>query len=141
MSELNGAALRPLRASKKTSSEVSFKEVAKLLNARDAAAGFTRAAEILLERFSELAPQMGAAATIKLAIDAHKHALFCEVAADKTRSQHDAAAYDMYQKYLAGDTDVPVAAGIHGRNLNSPVGVDVEDSHDQDAQDPEFDRQ
>jgi hypothetical protein len=114
---------------------VSFKEVAGLLRGRDPAAGFNRAAEILLDRFQDLKGELGAAPLLKLAIEFHKHSLFCEVAADKTRTQHDAAAYDMFQKYLAGDTDLPAAAGMTQAPTATSPDVDVENGDGESAQD------
>ena len=114
--------------------QVSFSQVADLLRQKDPATAFTRVAEILLDRFQDLKAELGAAATIKLAIDAHKHGLMCEVAMDKTRTAHDAAAYDLYQKYLAGDTDIPVAAGLRQDTPMPTVPVDEETL---DAEDPE----
>jgi hypothetical protein len=89
-----------------------FAEVAHLLREKNAGEAFARAAELCLERYELLKDEIGAAATLKFAIEFHKHALFCEVAADKTRSQHDAAAFAAYQTYLAGETDIPVAVGL-----------------------------
>lgn len=119
---------------------VSFGQVADLLRQKDPAAGFTRAAEILLDNFQSLKAEFGAAPLIKLAIDLHKHGLFCEVAGDKTRTAHDAAAYEMYQKYLAGDSDMPVAAGLNPTRPPTPNTV-IEMENSDDGEEPEQHRQ
>lgn len=113
-----------------------FSEVAGLLRDKNPAEAFQRAAEVLLEKYEVFKAELGAAATLKLAIDAHKHALFCEVAADKTRTQHDAAAFAAYQAYLSGETDVPVAVGLPGVAPGKAVAVDI-DTEDSDGQDEE----
>ena len=109
-----------------------FKEVAALLRSGDPAKGFTRAAEICLDRFEALSKEMQPYVVLKLAIELHKHGMFCEVAQDKTRSTHDAAAYAAYQAYLAGQTDVPVAVGLP--NIQpSTLALDV-DEEDPDGE-------
>lgn len=89
-----------------------FTEVAGLLRDGDPAKAFGRAAEVMLEKFELFLPKMQAYAVLKLAIEFHKHALFCEVAQDKAKTQHDAAAFAAFQAYLSGETDVPVAMGL-----------------------------
>lgn len=120
-----------------------FATVADMLRQGNAAQGFARAAEVCLETFEVLSKKMPPYAVLKLAIELHKHALFCEVAQDKTRSQHDAAAYEAYQKYLAGETDVPVALGVSSVARDKAaalpsVDTDMEmedDSGDEDDED------
>lgn len=93
-----------------------FSDVAQSLRDGEPARAFAKAAETCLDKFELLAGKaMPPYAVLKLAIEFHKHALFCEVAQDKARTQHDAAAFAAYQAYLAGDTDVPVA-------MNLPIG-------------------
>lgn len=111
-----------------------FKQVAELLHNGDPAGGFVRAAEICLEQFESLARTMAPYAVLKLAIELHKHGLFCEVAQDKARTQHDAAAYAAFQNYLAGTSDTPVAIGLPsvGRAENT---VDTDDIESEEAED------
>lgn len=113
-----------------------FTEVAGLLRDGDPAKAFGRAAEVCLEKFEILAGKaMPPYAVLKLAIEFHKHALFCEVAQDKARTQHDAAAFAAYQAYLAGATDVPVAMGLPNNASPSASGVTVNVDYDPDAAD------
>lgn len=113
-----------------------FKEVADLLRTGNPSGGFVRAAEICLEQFESLARTMAPYAVLKLAIELHKHGLFCEVAQDKARTQHDAAAYAAFQSYLAGTSDTPVAIGLPSVGRAENV-VDVE-PEDQDEEDHEL---
>lgn len=120
------------------SSAARFKQVAQFLQNGDPARGFVRAAEICLEQFESLARTMAPYAVLKLAIELHKHGLFCEVAQDKARTQHDAAAYAAFQSYLAGTSDTPVAIGLPSVGSADNV-VDTESEEVEDgAQDHEF---
>jgi hypothetical protein len=119
-----------------------FGEVADLIRSGDPATAFTRAAEVVLERYELLKKEMGAAVVIKLAIDLHRHALFCEVALDKARTQHTEEAYKRYQDYLNGVTDTPVAIGLMPGTavaLAPVADVDVESEGDGDGEDEEGD--
>jgi hypothetical protein len=109
-----------------------FGEVAGLLRDGNPARGFARAAEILLENFETLTKQIQPYAILKLAIETHKHALFCEVAQDKARTQHDAAAFAAYQAYLAGETDVPVAMGLP--NMAGPTAAGLTPNIDEELE-------
>lgn len=116
-----------------------FGRVADILRSGNAAASFVEGAEILLDSFEVLSKEMGAAAVLKLAIDMHKHALFCEVAQDKTRTQHDAQAYAAFQQYLAGTSDIPVATGVTGKRAEAAAAApnvdDVEEIVDEPKED------
>lgn len=131
----NGDVPRRGRVKTLPKGQVSFEEVVGNVRGNPALA-FTRAAEILLERFQDLKAEMGAAVVLKLALETHKHALFCEVAQDKTRTQHDAAAYDKFQEYLNGTTDIPVASGLPPAAVAKQATFDV-DSEGQDGQENE----
>ena len=123
--------MTPSRASR-------FGEVSSLIRRGDPATAFTRAAEVLLERFELLKKDMGAAAVIKLAIDCHRHALFCEVAVDKAKTQHDTAAYAAFQEYLNGTTDIPIATGLpQAAVVVATSPVDVDDEGDSDGEETE----
>lgn len=111
-----------------------FGEVSGLLRDGDPAKGFARAAEICLEAFELLSVKMQPYAVLKLAIEFHKHALFCEVAQDKAKTQHDERAYSAFQDYLAGTTEIPVAVGLPIVGPAPVVDVDVPDSEDVDAE-------
>jgi hypothetical protein len=89
-----------------------FSQVVDALHREGAPAGFRRARDMMFEQFEVLAKRMPPYVILKLAIEFDRHALFNEVASDKARTSHDAEAYDAYQRYLAGETDVPVAAGL-----------------------------
>lgn len=115
-----------------------FGEVANLLRNGDPAKGFTRAAEICLESFEVLSAKMQPYAVLKLAIELHKHGLFCEVAQDKAKTQHDAEAYAAYQQYLAGTSDTPVAVGLPVVGAASNAEVDLPDA--EEADDEQSDR-
>lgn len=122
----NKDALSPVDASR-------FGEVAGLLRDGDPARGFTRAAEICLERAEVLAKSMPMYNILRLAIDLHRHALFCEVAQDKARTQHDAAAFAAYQAYLAGTSDTPVAIGLPSVGAaESNPDIEVEDAEEEE---------
>ncbi len=115
-----------------------FGEVSDLIRSGDPATAFTRAAEIVLERYELLKKEMGAAVVIKLAIDLHRHALFCEVSLDKARTQHTEEAYKRYQDYLNGVTDTPVAIGLLPTNVAiAAAATDVDAEGDADGDDEE----
>lgn len=103
---------RPGRVKALPKGEVRFDHVAEYIRKGNPAVAFTKAAETLLDRFNDVKAEMGAAVVLKLAIELHKHGLFCEVAQDKTRTAHDEAAYDKFQEYLSGTSDIPIASGL-----------------------------
>lgn len=111
LSEPNGA-VRPGRVKTLPKGDVKFDDVVTRLRAGAPAQAFARVTEVLLERFGDLKGEMGAAVILKLAIETHRHSLFCEVAQDKARTSHDEAAYDKFQEYLNGTSDIPVASGL-----------------------------
>lgn len=111
-----------------------FAEVVDILRDKGAPEGFRRCRDILFERAEELVDQMPLYNVLKLCIDFDRHALFAEVAQDKTRSAHDAEAYAAYQQYLAGTSDVPVAVGLPlGTKAQpaQPAEADEEEEHDE----------
>lgn len=112
---------------------VKFDDVVGQLRSGAPAQAFGRVTEILLERFADLKAEMGAAVILKLAIETHKHALFCEVAQDKARTSHDEAAYGEFQKYLNGSSDIPVASGLPLTAGTQSAKLDI-DTEAQDAQ-------
>lgn len=128
----NGQVILPAQAGR-------FTEVAGLLRDGEPAKAFGRAAEVMLEKFEILSAKMQPYAVLKLAIEMHKHALFCEVAQDKAKTQHDAAAFAAYQAYLAGETDVPVAMGLPnlGTQRTAAGEIQVNVDFDPDAAEAE----
>jgi hypothetical protein len=90
-----------------------FAPVVHTIKRRGAAAGWRRGRDICLRDWETLKEEgMNAYAVLKLAIEMDRHALFTEVAADKTRTRVDAQTYEEYQRYLAGEVDVAPAAGV-----------------------------
>jgi hypothetical protein len=106
------------------------------------AQGFAAVRDELLEHYEVLKDDIPAAAIIKLAIDADRHALFVEMAADKARGQDDRELYGWFQQYLQGETDeVPVAQGavgvIEGQVANRPMRQDDDEEGDDGGEDDE----
>lgn len=99
------------------------------------AQGFAAVRDELLEKYEVLKDDMPAAVILKLAIDADRHALFVEMAADKARGRDDATLYDWFQRYLRGETDeVPVvtgAVGVAGQSV--AIRLAQEDPEDDDG--------
>lgn len=104
-----------------------FSPVAQLLREGAPATAFARAAETLLDNFETLCKSIQPYAVLKLAIEFHRHALFCEVSQDKARTAHDEAAFDKFQEYLRGDADVPVAMGLPATvSSTTPLDIDLD---------------
>ena len=106
----------------------TFGPVARTIRKRGAVQGWRKGRDICLEKWDVLKDEMPPYAVLKLAIEMDRHALYCEVAADRARSQRDADVYADYQRYLAGETEVAPAAGVHAPpiTVNGPNGDHVE---------------
>ena len=103
-----------------------FGPVAELLRQGSPATAFGKAAETLLDNFETMCQKMQPYAVLKLAIEMHRHALFCEVAQDKARTAHDEAAFDKFQEYLHGEADVPVALGLPSGSVPKAETIDID---------------
>lgn len=112
-----------------------FAPVAEQLRMGNPASAFAKAAETLLDNYEAMSKAMQPYAVLKLAIELHKHALFCEVAQDKAQTQHQTAAYAAYQKYLAGETDVPVAVGLPTIGAAEVADVDADTEEEEEPSD------
>lgn len=104
-----------------TQRSVRFDGVVPLLRG-DSPAGFRKARDIVVQSAGK-APDLPIYVALKLAIELDRHAIFVEVAADKSRSKFDYEAYQRFHQWLAGETDVPVAMGLPaGPAMLTPQG-------------------
>jgi hypothetical protein len=112
-----------------------------ILREGDAPRGFRRARDLLFQRAEGLAQTSPGElyVALKTAIELDRHAIFVEVAADKSRSKFDYDAYQRFHQWLAGETDIPVAVGLPQAQSALPaaavdVDVDVEEESDGDEE-------
>ena len=89
-----------------------FGKVVRIIHEDGAPAGFRAARDLMLEKFEVMAKKMPPYAALKLAMEFDRHAMFCEVAAEKVRSTKDVELYQRFQSYLEGETDIAPAAGV-----------------------------
>jgi hypothetical protein len=123
----SGSAFLPARVGR-------FGRAVDLLHSDGRAAGFAAVRDELLEKYEVLKDDIPAAALIKLAIDADRHALFAEMAADKARGRDDVSLYDWFQRYLRGETDeVPnyaATGALTGQSVAIPLTQDDDEETD-----------
>lgn len=119
----------------RTAKVARFSEVVDILRGGDAPAGFRHARDLLFQRAQQLARTAPAELymALKTAIELDRHAIFVEVAADKSRSKFDYDAYQRFHQWLAGETDIPVAAGLPPVQAALPAAdVDTDTGEEED---------
>lgn len=100
--------------------------------------GFERARDTLFSAFEVFSQAMPAYSVLKLCLEMDRHAMFCEVHAERQRAAADANVWGEYQKYLAGETDVAPAVGVGAQTSVEADGIRVRvDDADQLADDTE----
>lgn len=98
------------------------------------AEGWAAVRDLLFDRYEVLKKEVPTATLIKLAIDLDKHALFCEMAADKGRLGKDQDAYAWFQSYLRGERDDAPVAGSSGV-VSAPLLPVMQDTDDDEEDD------
>lgn len=117
------------KAAEPTPADVGrFAPVVRTIQKSGAPAGWRKGRDICLRDWESLKDDgMNAYAVLKLAIEMDRHAMFAEVAADKSRNKYDEAAYAEYQRYLGGETENAPAAGVapstRGRRVADKLGI------------------
>ena len=101
-------------------------------------AGFQLARDVLFSKYELFRKSMPAPAVLKLALEMDRHAMMCEVHADRARASADASVWQEYQRYLAGEIDVaPAVGGGSGPAAMEAEGGRVEVTSPEDLPDGE----
>lgn len=113
---------------------ISFYQVLKSLR-KSSPEGFRKLRDMLLERYDQMKKELGAANTIKLAIECDRHAIFAGMAASKEQDRGEEALWRNFQAYLRGE--VPDYEKSGGRQVGVPV--DEEDGQGEEQGEEETD--
>ena len=110
-------------ADKDTGALRAFGEIPGLIKDSGRVVGFERMRDITLERWEELSARMNPYSVLKLAIESDRHAMFSQLAEEKTKAGFDRSYYDKFQNYLAGNVDIAPVPELAAGGL-APVGDD-----------------
>lgn len=133
MAEPNGhdrAAVLPRRVGK-------LAHLVDILREEGRAVGWSAARDVLLERYELFKSDMPPALIIKLAIDCDRHALFSEMASDKSRAHSDQDAYAWFQSYLRGEREDAPSAQVGATSALVPAALPQDTEDDEEAHDGE----
>jgi hypothetical protein len=115
-----------------------FREIPETIRTEGRVAGFERGRDILFHDYDELKVDINPALILKLGLDFDKHSLFIRLMEAKVDTTKRDGAYEEFQRYLGGETDLPPSLGTE---TSKPRNMDIlgststtnKDEEDQDA--------
>lgn len=129
----NGHHPEPPRRGRPPKARSVFSGIPDIIKERGPAEGFRTGRDICFRFFDQLSQNMQPYAVCKLAIEFDRHALFSEMAQEKTRMREDQKLYTEFQSYLAGETEIAPEGGPQIRVAG--VKVDAEPPKQDDLED------
>lgn len=85
-----------------------FNSIPKLIKRKGRVAGFEKMRDMALADWEVLCGKMNPYSALKLAIEFDRHAMFAEVAAEKSKGAFDRDLWNQYQDYLHGKIEAPI---------------------------------